>query len=151
MRRRSQRGSQFVEAALAMLPFTAMLFLVLDTGWGLWVKATLQHAVVEGMRYGVTGQAIPGQGQVASIQNIVVNQAMGLLNGFPAVSITVRFYTPSTLAATSSNASGNVLEVSIVGYPFSPFSSLLKSGAAVPLTLSAAGIIEPQTGAPPAL
>ena len=43
-----------------LLPFLALGFLVLDTGWTMFVKATLQNAVQEGARYGVTGQVSGG-------------------------------------------------------------------------------------------
>src|SRR5207244_2148059 len=111
-RRKSRRGAQFVEAGLALLPFCALLLLVVDTGWGLFVKTTLQHAVCEGVRYGITGQTASGNGQIASIKTVVKNHAMGLLNGAQASTIAVRFYDPSTMVSTASNAGGNLLEVS---------------------------------------
>jgi len=145
-RRRSRRGSQFVEAGLALVPFCAVLFLVVDTAWGLWVKATLQHAVREGVRYGITGRTAGDAGQIASIKAVVQNQAMGLLSGDRASTLFVRFYDPATLAATGSNSAGNVLEVAVEGYPVTPLAPLLRSASVFSLTVRAADIIEPSPG-----
>jgi len=141
--RRSESGSQLVEAGLGLTAFCAILFLVLDTGWGVFVKATLQHAVAEGVRYGITGQTSSGLGQTASIKSVVQLQAMGLLDGDQAGTIMIRFYDPNTLAQTASNAGGNLLEVSIEGYQFTPLAPLLRSGAPVSITARATDIIEP--------
>ena len=141
-RRRSQSGSQLVEAGLALLVFFGLIFLVIDSGWGLFVKATLQHAVSEGVRYGVTGQTAGGQGQVASIKSVVLNQAMGLLSS-QSSTVAVRFYDPATLAQTSQNVSGNLIEVAVENYQLTPLAPLLRSGNAVALTVRASDVIEP--------
>jgi Flp pilus assembly protein TadG len=149
---RSELGSEFVEAGLALTVFCALLFLVIDTGWGLFVKVTLQHAAAEGVRYGVTGKTSGAQGQTASIRAVVQSQAMGLLNGSQSNTIAIRFYDPNTLAQTASNAGGNLLEVSIEGYQFTPFAPLLRSSAPVSITVRAADIVEPCLGGvPPAI
>ena len=148
---RSEDGGELVEAGLSLVLFCALLFLVIDTGWGLFVKATLQHAAAEGVRYGVTGQTSGSSGQTASITSVVQSQAMGLLDS-QAGTIAIRFYDPANLTQTASNASGNLLEVSIEGYQFTPLAALLRSGAAVPITVRASDIIEPSPGGvPPAL
>jgi Flp pilus assembly protein TadG len=147
----SESGSQLVEAGLGLTVFCALLFLVVDTGWGVFVKATLQHAVAEGVRYGVTGKTSGALGQTASIVAVVQLQAMGLLNGSQASTIAVTFYDPNTLAQTSSNAGGNILKVSVEGYQFTPLAPLLRSAAPISITASATDIIESSPGgvAPP--
>ena len=149
--RRRERGSQFVEAGLALLPFCALLLLVADVGWAVWVKATLQHAVREGARYGVTGQTADGLGQMASIRNVVKNHAMGLLNGDQAPTIAVRYYEPGSTSPTSSNAAGNVIEVSVEGYSLAPLAPLLRSSAAIAVTVRAADVLEQTKGGSPPL
>jgi Flp pilus assembly protein TadG len=148
---RSESGSQLVEAGLGLVAFCALIFLVIDTGWGVFVKATLQHAVAEGVRYGITGQTSGGLGQTASIEAVVQLHAMGLLNGSQAGTIAVRFYDPNTLAPTASNAGGNMLEVSVEGYQFTPLAPLLRSSSPISITARATDIIEPSPNgvAPP--
>jgi Flp pilus assembly protein TadG len=141
-----QRGSQLVEAGLAMLPLFAMVFLVIDISWGIWVKATLQHAVREAVRYAVTGQTQTGSGQTASIKAVAQTQAMGLLSGSQATTLHVRFYDSTSLAETSSNIGGNVVEVAVENFSMSPLAALLRSNDPYWLTVRAADIIEPSPG-----
>ena len=146
-----RRGSQLVETGLMMLPFLALAFLTLDSAWALFVKATLQHAVQEGVRYGITGQVSGNNGQIASIESVVVTQAMGLLSGSQAGTLSVQFLSPSTLAATSSNIGGNIVQVSVTNYQVAPLAPLLRSGTAIPVTVTAADVIESSgAGGPPA-
>jgi Flp pilus assembly protein TadG len=149
--RRSESGSQLVEVGLGVTAFCALIFLVVDTGWGLFVKATLQHAVSEGVRYGITGQTSGQRGQSASIRAVVQANAMGLLDGAQSSTIYVRFFRPGNLAETTSNAGGNVLEVSVENYQFTPLAPLLRASAPVSITARATDIIQPSPGgiAPP--
>lgn len=140
--RDSEAGSELLEAGLGLTIFCALLFLVVDTGWGVFVKATLQHAVAEGVRYGITGQTSGGLGQAASIQAVVQSHAMGLLNS-QAGTIAIRYYNPNTLAQTGSNAAGNMVEVSVENYQFTPLAPLLRSANAISITARATDIIEP--------
>ena len=144
----SRRGSQMVEAALAMIAFFGLMYLAIDTGWGLFVKATLQHAVAEGVRYAITGQTSGGNGQIASIESVVQTQAMGLLDS-QLGTLSVQFYNPVTLAQTNSNLSGNVVEVSIQNYQLTPLAPLLYSNAPISITVQATDILEPSPGGVP--
>jgi Flp pilus assembly protein TadG len=149
LRIRNQRGSQFVEAGLALVVFFALVFLALDAGWGLFVKVTLQHAVAAGVRYGVTGQTSEGLGHVASMRAVVQSHAMGLLNGSRAATVQIRFYDPATLAPTARNLGGNILEISVENYPITPLAPLLRSGVPIGVTVRAADLIEPSPGGVP--
>lgn len=147
MRKRRERGSQFVEAGLMLVPFLALAFLVLDAGWAVFVEATLQHAVREGTRYAVTGQTENGLGQGASIQAVVQKYAFGLLDGAQANTLTINCWKPadakpSPADATQCNVGGNVVEVSIQGYRITPLAPLLRSGSPVVFAVSAADIVE---------
>jgi Flp pilus assembly protein TadG len=151
-RRPAERGSQLVEMGLIAIPFFAFLFLLVDTSWALFVKATLQHAACEGVRYAVTGNTLSGQGQVASIESVVQSQAMGLLSGENAATVHVRFYQSDTLAQVSSNVGGNLVIVSIEGYALRPLTTLLHSGDPIMISVSAGDVIEPSpNGTAPAL
>lgn len=144
-----RRGSQVVEAGLMMLPFLALGFMTMDAGWGIFVKATLQHAVREGVRYGVTGQVSGNNGQAASIEAVVVSQAMGLLSGGQTGTLSVQYLNPATLAPTSSNVGGNIVQVSVTNYMVTPLAPLLRSGAAIPVTVTGADVIEGSPGGIP--
>jgi Flp pilus assembly protein TadG len=137
-----------LEAALAMILGCGLMYLVIDTGWSVFVKATLQHAVAEGVRYAVTGQTSAGQGQIASIESVVQTQAMGLLSSQMGT-LSVQFYNPTTLAPTTSNLGGNLVEVSIQNYQLAPLAPLLYSSSAIPLTVRATDILEPSPGGVP--
>ena len=144
-----ERGSQLVEAGLGLVIFCALLFLLIDVAWSLFVKVTLQHAVAEGVRYAITGQTASGAGQLASIKSCVQLNALGLLNGAQSAKVAVRFYDPKTLLPSAWNAGGNVVEVSVEDYQVTPLAPLLRSGAAVSVTVRAADILEPTPGGIP--
>jgi Flp pilus assembly protein TadG len=140
-----------------MLPFLALVFMTMDAGWAIFVKATLQHAVREGVRYGVTGQtcssipAVSGCGastsgsQGSSIEAVTVSQSMGLLS---ASQVSVQYLDPVSLAPTSppNNAGGNIVQVSVTGYVIAPLAPLLRSGTGIPVNVTAADVIEGSPG-----
>jgi hypothetical protein len=70
MARSRERGSQVVEVGLVLLPLCGFVFLILDMAWAFYVRATLQSAVREGVRYAITSQTMTGMGQDAS--NVLV-------------------------------------------------------------------------------
>jgi Flp pilus assembly protein TadG len=125
-----------------LIPFLAMAFMAMDTAWALFVKATLEHAVHEGVRYGVTGQVSGNLSSAASIEAVVQQQSMGLLSGSQSGALSVQFLDPATLATTSSNQSGNLVQVSITNYQIAPLAPLLRSATAIPVNVSALDIIE---------
>jgi Flp pilus assembly protein TadG len=155
-RRDRRRGSQLVETMLTMLPFLAMTFLVMDAAYGLFIKATLQQAVREGVRYAVTGQVSGGSGQVASIKAVVKTQALGLLSGAQAGTLSVHFLNPSGTTdlgtVAGANQGGNIVEVQVSNYLFSPLAHLFHSSASIALNVTAADVIEGSAGGiPPAI
>jgi Flp pilus assembly protein TadG len=147
---RRERGSYFVEAAIAFPFLLGVVFLMVDIGWTLFVKATLQHAVREGVRYAVTGQVKGGLGQTASIQDIVQQNAAGLLASHPDT-IHVRFFRPDTQQASASNAGGNVVIVSVDGYLISPLLPFMHEGGPISVTVRSGDKLEASgpAGPPP--
>jgi len=145
-RSKSRRGSQLVEGGLMLLPFLALGFLVLDAGWGMFIKATLQNAVQEGVRYGVTGQVSAGMGQIASIKSVVTSASLGLLTGSQAGTLSVQFLDATTLQPTASNVGGNLVQVSVTAWQLTPLAPLLRSGKAVPVTVTAIDKMESSPG-----
>lgn len=134
-----------------MLPFMALAFLIIDTSWSLVIKATLQHAVREGVRYAVTGQTSGSNGQIASIEQVVQTQSLGLLTGSQSGTLSVQFLDPNTLATTTSNQGGNLVEVAVTNYQITPIAALLTSSAPVSVTVTSIDRIEGSPGgvAPP--
>ncbi len=145
-----QRGSQVVEVGLCLLPFLAILFLLIDLCLVIFLKATFQHAVREGVRYAMTGRTMDGLGHDASIKRVVQQYAIGFLGGDEgADKIKIRYFVPGTLAETSSNAGGNIVEISIEGFSWRPIVPLFKSGDPVTISARSTGIMEPSPGGIP--
>jgi Flp pilus assembly protein TadG len=179
-KRKRRRGVEIIEFTLVLLPLLGFTFLLLDLGWVVYRRATLQFAVREGCRYAVTNQVRTdlkdangnSYGMVDSVKAVVQSSAMGFLGNTPSgtgwASIQVRFYaatgnmtTPIALPANCSvktpgpNASitPNLVEVSVENYQAGVFAPLMRS--ATPLNLTARSIDRmesiPRTGAPPLL
>lgn len=149
-----RRGSQIVEVALTLLPFLAIIFLIMDLSLVIFLKATFQHAVREGVRYAMTGRTEPGLGHDASIKQVVQRYAIGFLSGSEgADKIHIRYYAPGTLTELTgpgSNAGGNIVEISIEGFSWRPMVPLWKSGDPVTIAARSTGIMEPSPlGIPP--
>jgi hypothetical protein len=118
--------------------------------------------VREGVRYAVTGQVSGALGQAASIKAVVQTQALGLLSGSQAATLSVHFLSPSctpspcTLTdlgtAAGANQGGNIVEVKVTGYQFSPLAHLFHSAASITFNVTAADVIEGSSGGvPPAI
>jgi Flp pilus assembly protein TadG len=150
-RKRRQRGSEIVEFGLTCLPLFGFIFLILDISWLIFAQVTLQSAVRDGVRYAVTGQTMSGLGQDASIKSVVQNSAAGFLAGTTGASqIAINYYLPTTLASTTSNAGGNIVEISITGFSLTPLGPILHSGSPVSISAVASDIVEPPAnGIPP--
>ena len=165
IRRRKQtaaRGAALIEATLVLLFLFALIFLLIDLSWAMFAKVTLQHAVRAGVRYAVTsktsndtnGNAL---GQVDSIKQVVESQAMGFLSDADLdAKVTVTFFAvgaggPTALTGNGSNASGNLVIVSVNDYQVSPFGPLMRATAPVSFSVSAGDLIEPSPNGPPPL
>jgi hypothetical protein len=141
-----------VEFGLTIVPLFGFVFLILDVSWMIFAQVTLHSAVREGVRYAVTGQTMSGMGQDASIKTVVQHAAVGFLPGASGSNqIAINYYLPSTMAATNSNAGGNIVQVSIQGFALSPLGPILHSGSPVAISAVASDIVEPPaSGVPPA-
>lgn len=130
--RRPERGSQTVEMAFCLLPFFGIVFLLLSLSWAIFTKASLQHAVAEGVRYAITSRTMNGMGQDASIKSVVQNSSMGLLSSSNLGLVTIQYYsvdpTTGTLTKTNQNLGGNIVEVSVEGYTSNPLLPILHWG-----------------------
>jgi Flp pilus assembly protein TadG len=135
-----RRGSEFVEGMLIMLPFLALVFLIIDTSYGIFLDATLNYAVQAGVNYATTDTA---DGLEAGIQSTVQAQSMNLV---PAANVIVSFLTPTPSGMTTPtpgsvlNQAGNVVQVAVT-YPFAPLAPLFRSGATITLSATAASAL----------
>jgi len=139
-----------IEAALCLLPFLGVVFLVIDLSLVIFLKGTFQHAVREGVRYAMTGRVMEGLGHDASIKRVVQTYTLGFLAGDAgAEKIQIRYFVPGTLQETSSNAGGNIVEISIEGFSWRPLVPLLRGSDPVSITARSTGIMEPSPGGIP--
>jgi Flp pilus assembly protein TadG len=146
---KGERGSETIEMALVIVPLFGMMFLLVDLSWMLFARATLQFAVREGVRYAVTGQTKTGMGQDASIDSVVVGDAMGFAT---TADVSIQYLTNvnGVMTPTQSNAGGNVVQVSISGVNVSPIAPFLHSASPIAMTATSSDVVEPSpNGIPP--
>jgi Flp pilus assembly protein TadG len=118
--KRRSGGNALLEWMLVLLPTIALITAFFDVSYALFSWSTIQNAVRQGCRYAITFQVQPGLTQDASIKQIVAQNSMGLVTVAGGL-INVNYFTqvaPNTaIAAPNGNAPGNIVEVSIQGYP----------------------------------
>jgi len=142
-----------VEAAFVFLPFFAIVLGIIDFSVAIFVRNTLTNAVREGVRYGVTSRLAPSLGHDASIKARVQQYACGFLNGEKAEHINIRYFDPRTgsfVSGSGSNRGGNILEVSVTGYPWLWMAPVWRSNTALTFTAESSDLMEPQPLGPPA-
>ena len=140
---------------------------LVDISWPVVAKASLQRAVREGVRQGVTltaSQMAAGATLTSTVKGIVQSNAMGLLNGSTGLSyIQVNYFAPPPPGSTSgstnvsglstADASGNIMQVSVVGFPVTPLMPVMGLGgilpSTIPVTVFSSDIIEPDSNPPP--
>jgi Flp pilus assembly protein TadG len=138
-----------VELAFVMIPLLALILAILDFGFALFLRNTFQHAVREGVRYAVTGQAATGTGQDASIKSVVKKQALGFLSSSED-KIHIRYFTPGSLAETANNTAGNIVEVSVEGFAWGWMAPLLhESFPVLEITARSSDLVEASPGGVP--
>jgi len=124
-----------VEVALIFLPLCALLFGIFDFSVAIFMRATKQNAVREGVRYAVTYGTLPSMCQDASIKQMVKNSAAGFLSAAAHDDkIKVRYYNPAVNLTTEvtgagSNQPGYVVEVGVEGYSWSWIAPLWRSAS----------------------
>jgi hypothetical protein len=150
-RKRIQRGNQLVEVSLIFLPLCALLFGLFDFSVAIFMRATMQSAVREGVRYAVTYNTLPGLCQDASIKQIVKNSAAGFLTAAAHdTKIKVRYYDPANLTTeltgVGSNSPGNVVEIGVESYSWSWIAPLWRSASPFVINVYAADRMEGLAG-----
>jgi len=130
-RNHRRKGAELLEFTMALLPMLAMMFLLLDVAWAIFVKSTLEYAVRSGVRYGITitgtEATAASSNMTAMVKSTVQSNALGLLGGASGLAyIKVHYYQPpapnsngsltDVSTQTDGNAGLNVMQVSIEGY-----------------------------------
>lgn len=134
-RRKRQRGAEALGGALVMLILLPLMFIIVDIGWGIFIKVSLQHAVREGVRFAITSQtaANPNGGQFGHIDSIKARtiQSAGNLLAGQENKVSVTFYSAETLNEDTGalrNRGGNVVMVNIENYEYTPIIPVFKVG-----------------------
>ncbi len=154
--RRRRRGAAIVEMSFVVIALFGLLFLLIDLGWVIFAKATIQHAVREGCRFAVTSQTLPGQGHLASIRDVVRQNSMGFISpGQESSVVQVRFFNPETLTemhGAGSNSGGNLVIVSVENFEVRPLIPFVRSADPIRFSVRAADRMEASPlGIPPGL
>jgi Flp pilus assembly protein TadG len=126
----SRRGSELVEGMLMIVPLLALLFLLIDTSYGLFIKATLEYAVQAGANCAATNCS---QSPGAAVQQ----QSLGLVQ---AADVIVS-YCDSDGSCSGSNQPADAVVVVSTSYSFSPLAPLFRSGASIALSASATSVL----------
>lgn len=136
-RRHQQRGAEMLAGALVMMMILPLMFMIVDIGWGIFIKVSLQHAVREGVRYAITSQttsngAGQGLGHIASIKAVTLHSAGGLMTG-QEDKLSVRFYDVGSASLAEDvgpnrNRGGNIVMVNIEDYEYRPLIPVYRIG-----------------------
>jgi Flp pilus assembly protein TadG len=133
-----------------------MCIVLVDTAWAIFAQSTMQQAVRMAVRSGVTlttSQVTTNLTDTVKAQ--VQAHAVGLLNGPTGLSyIKVHYFDQDTptldvSSTASGNRPGNIMQVSVQGYPLSPlmarFFALRDTVDRSPMSMTvyAADVIEP--------
>jgi hypothetical protein len=155
-----ESGSAIIEFGLVILPLMALLLLTLDVAWTVFAKATLQHAVRQGVRYAVTN-SLPSSCINSAIQSVVQQSSFGFVPRASVSSyVSVTYYDPLTLAQVTGSSGpngGNVVQVAIgpsTAYPntspvtINSFGPLWHNAAPFRLSVQASDVMEGTPASP---
>jgi Flp pilus assembly protein TadG len=152
--RARRRGSVAIEAGLTMVLLFGLIFLILDLSMLLFVKSTLQQAVREGVRVGMTARLVGSTTYLNdSISQTVQQHALGFLNGPQgACRIQIQYFDPTTGAA-SMGTQGDLLVVSVNNYSYTLMGAVMKDAHPLAVSVTSSDILErcPLGGCPAAL
>jgi Flp pilus assembly pilin Flp len=152
---RDESGSTLVEFSVTLVPMLALLFLTIDVAWVIFARATLQHAVREGVRFAVTGQILAGNSCLGpSVQQIVSQNSFGFIPVSQASQyVNVNYYSPTTMApvlGAGGPAGGNVVQVSVSPIGIRAMAPLWHGVSPIPISAVASDVMEsPPNGIEP--
>lgn len=125
------KGAETLEFTLVFLPMMAMIILLLDAGWAIFVKSTLEYAVRAAVRTGITvtgtQASAAGSDLTTMVKGLVQQKSLGLLRGTSGLShIKVHYFQPPPEGSSaapvdvSNQTWGNtplyIMQVSVEGF-----------------------------------
>jgi len=137
---------------LITLVMFALIFLLMDISLSLFIKSTLTEAARDGVRFGITEQLLSGDTYLSdSINKVVKASALGFISN-AGCQVTINYYNPYG-GATTTATGGDILQVQINGYQYTPLGAILKSSAPVSISVQASDVMEqcPEAGCPSAV
>lgn len=166
LRRVGQRGAEILEFTFTVIPLLALVTVLVDVGWGIFAKATLQWAAHQGLRYGITvtgTQAAKANSDLTTmVKSFVQSESLGLLSSSSAAAcIHVNFYgLDSTGALVNVDSSGtgnyspNLMQVSVDKYQLPAlipriYNFAVADTAPTTISVAAADEVEPSNDPPP--
>lgn len=136
------------------------IYMIIDIAWMVFTRATLQYAVREGCRYAVANghnnpsNPVTANNEIGNIAAVVEASSLGFVSAStPACTnpvtttpcINVAWYAPTALntplaigAGSTVDASPNVVEVDVVGYPQTPLLGIFIENSIRTFTFTAA-------------
>jgi len=133
----SRRGSELVEGMLMLLPFLALVFIIIDASYGIFLNSTLQYAVQAGVNYAALDTAHPLMAGIQSTVETSIQPTTLTVNFFAPASMTVPL---PQVGGPVPNQAGNVVQVSAT-YVFAPLAPLFRSANTITLTATAASVL----------
>jgi TadE-like protein len=167
-RNRRQKGSDVLEFTLVLLPMLAMLFVLLDTGWAIFAKSTLQRAVQIAVHSGVNmsaSQLPQGLCLTDAVKSTVQQNSLGLLSGASGLGlIKVNYLMPPAPSSSGSitdvsnqaagDSPGNIMQVSVQNFWLQPLLPRIfgwnqaADNSPMAISVYAADMIEPSPNTP---
>lgn len=169
-RRSRTGGAEMLEFTLVFLPLLALILALLDIGWAVFAKSTLQYAVRVAVRKGITitgAQATLANSDLTTmVKDTVQANSLGLLAGSSGrAKIQVHYFLPPpqgsnsapTDVSTQSNGNVplNIMQVQVVNFSLGPLTPRIYSwnqaADKTPSTINVAAVdqIEPSRDVPP--
>ena len=151
--RNCRRGAGLVEFALVFLIFFSFVLGFFSISFWLFAKGALHHAAREGVRFAITAKTLPGLAHDASIQQVVRDNAFGLLSAPGQTdAVIVEYFSADGSGPTAVNGAGNIVRVSIRNYmaPRLVSAILFFLPDSITLNVSSVDKMEPYPASPPA-
>jgi hypothetical protein len=144
-RRGRERGTAQVEFALLLLPFLALVMFIVDTAWVIFAQSTIQSAVREGVRVGITAVAGSGCATVTcTVQNTVQTYSFGFVK---ASNVQVTYYSTSSgtltqVSGSGADVGGNIIQVTVTNITIKSMGAIMRQATPISLAATASDVIE---------
>lgn len=148
-----ERGAALVEFALVLIPLLAFVMLIFDVAWAIFAQATIQEAVREGVRVGVTAKASGSCTTVTcSVQNTVKTYSFGFISN--TSSVQVSYYSPSggtltQVSGSGADVGGNIIQVTVSALTINSMGPIMRTQKSVVVGATASDVIESNSSPSP--